>query len=232
MLVLTISTALATTSLTQDFGSLTSSGCSTAWSGDCETGWDAVGPAGSVSACSSDGDDLVWLTPDSVSASSGLRRTFTLAADDASIDWGADVDVLEQGELTLEILFRDASGALLHTEDSVQILDQGNHLVTLNGSRPPTATSAEVRIRFRGLGLGLGLRSAHAHGFPALGTCDQRAQRIEDVRRVLCESKTNEHAAFFYEGECVPVDSPTGCLVVCSEDACRALGVPPLPTCP
>ncbi|MCA9489744.1 MAG: hypothetical protein KC621_07460 [Myxococcales bacterium] len=84
MIPLMMSSAFATTLLTEDFGSLTSAGCSSAWSGDCEIGWNAVGPSGSVSSCEVGTDAVAWLTPGSANQTSGLSRTVTLAADDGS----------------------------------------------------------------------------------------------------------------------------------------------------
>ncbi|MCB9696978.1 MAG: hypothetical protein H6738_09395 [Alphaproteobacteria bacterium] len=231
MLLFMMSTAFSSTLLTEDFGSLTSSGCSSTWSGDCEIGWSAVGPAATASSCAESGDDLVWLTPDSTTVSSGLSRTLTLAPDDDTLVWSVDVDVLDEGELTLAVEFRDANGSLLHTEESVAMMAQGSHVVAVNGTRPSNATTASVQLRFRGPGLGLAVLQVRVQGVPRQErTCAEQADRVEDIHRVLCEWRSNEIVAFFYDGECFGIERPSGCQVLCAEQCNHLSVIPPAPS--
>ncbi|MCA9489745.1 MAG: hypothetical protein KC621_07465 [Myxococcales bacterium] len=154
-----------------------------------------------------------------------------LAADDDLLVWSADVDVLDDGELTLAIAFRDAGGALLHTEESVVMVEQGSHVVAINGTRPSNATTASVQIRFREPALGLAVLQVRVQGVAQQErTCAQQADLVEAMHRIRCEMRTNEVAAFFYDGECFGIERPSGCQVLCAEQ-CKVLSViPPAPS--
>ncbi|MCB9696979.1 MAG: hypothetical protein H6738_09400 [Alphaproteobacteria bacterium] len=219
MIPLMMSSAFATTLLTEDFGSLTSAGCSSAWSGDCEIGWNAVGPSGSVSSCEVDGDDVVWLHA-ATNQTAGLSRTVTLASDDDLVDWGAEVDAHSAGDLTLKILFRDASGNLVQTEESVESVQPGSYLASIVVERPASASTAEVQLRFSGTDTtsgGLPVRRIRFEGMvrPLAGVCSQRAEDRDDARRESCEGRSNEAVLWTYEGECTGHWTTSGCVIEC-----------------
>ncbi|MCA9489743.1 MAG: hypothetical protein KC621_07455 [Myxococcales bacterium] len=117
----------------------------------------------------------------------------------------------------MKILFRDSSGNLAQTEESVESVQPGSYLASIVVERPSSAATAEVQMRFRGVANGIAVRSVRLEGIirPLLiAQCAQRAEDRDDARREACEGRSNEAVLWTYEGECTGHWTP-GCVIEC-----------------